>query len=421
MKRLVSTRRRIAVIVAPMVVGMVSLAAVASADNVLNDVVVGGNDTFTAGGSTTVNYRIQATGGSCDAADGSAATVTINVPAGVTAAPGSRVFSSCGTAQSVTFSSNTPGNYGITVSVTDTAGSYNVNPASFTLHVLAPPGDSTPPVISHTLNPPTPNGNNGWYKSNVSLTWTVTENESPSSLVKTGCVDQNITTDQQATTYSCSATSNGGSAGPQSVTIKRDATQPDVSVTGFTDGQEFVKGVDALPTAGCSRSDATSGIDASGSTGPTASGGLNANGVGTVTYTCGAKDNAGNTNSDSKSYSVIYNYSGFFRPVDNLPDTWNRVRAGSGIPIKFSLDGDQGLGIIAAGFPKSKKIDCDTSADLDNVEQTRNSGKSALQYDLTTDQYTYVWKTDRDWKGTCRKLKLKLDDGTKHKAKFKFK
>jgi hypothetical protein len=418
MNGVLNGRRRLAVVATTMV-AVISLAAVALADNVQNDVVVGGNDTFTAGGSTTVNYRITATGGTCDPADGSPATVTINAPAGVTATPGSRTYTTCGTNQSVTFTSNTPGDYVIPVSVADTAGTYNTNPARFTLHVLAVPGDTTPPVISHVLNPPTPDGANGWYKSNVALTWTVTENESPSSLVKTGCVDQNITTDQQATTYSCSATSNGGSAGPQSVTIKRDATQPDVSVTGFTDGQEFVKGVDALPTAGCSRSDATSGIDASGSTGPTASGGLNANGVGTVTYTCGAKDNAGNTNSDSKSYSVIYNYSGYFRPVDNPPE-WNRVKAGSGIPVKFSLDGDQGLGIIAANFPKSKEIDCDTSANLDNIEQTRTSGKSTLQYDPTTDEYTYVWKTKKEWAGTCRKLKLKLDDGTKHKAKFKF-
>ena len=59
----------------------------------------------------------------------------------------------------------------------------------------------------------------------------MTEAESPGSLVKTGCVDQNITTDQPETTYSCSATSAGGSAGPVSVTIKRDATAPSAATT----------------------------------------------------------------------------------------------------------------------------------------------------------------------------------------------
>jgi hypothetical protein len=96
--------------------------------------------------------------------------------------------------------------------------------ATFTLTVV---GDTTPPVISYTLTPSSSDGNNGWYKSNVSLVWTVTDPESAVS--KTGCVNQNITADQAATTYSCSATSAGGSAGPVSVTIKRDATAPTIS------------------------------------------------------------------------------------------------------------------------------------------------------------------------------------------------
>ncbi len=101
---------------------------------------------------------------------------------------------------------------------------------SITVHVVAP-SDTTPPEISYVLTPGSPDGNNGWYRSNVSLVWTVTEPESPGSLVKTGCVNQSITTDQAETTYSCSATSTGGSGGPVSVTIKRDATAPSAVTT----------------------------------------------------------------------------------------------------------------------------------------------------------------------------------------------
>ena len=70
--------------------------------------------------------------------------------------------------------------------------------------------DPTAPSISYTLDPAEPNGDNDWYASDVSLTWHVTEPESPSSLEKTGCVDTTVTSDQQATTYTCSATSAGG-------------------------------------------------------------------------------------------------------------------------------------------------------------------------------------------------------------------
>jgi hypothetical protein len=124
------------------------VVAVALADNLKNDVVAGGNDTFLAGSSTTIDYWIQATpAGNCDAVAGSAATVSINVPAGVTATPASVVFTACNTSgneanpnntQAVTFSSSTPGDYSITASVTDPAGTYNTTPANFTLHVTAP-------------------------------------------------------------------------------------------------------------------------------------------------------------------------------------------------------------------------------------------------------------------------------------------
>ena len=84
--------------------------------------------------------------------------------------------------------------------------------------------DPSAPVITKTVSGT--QGLNGWYTGNVSVDWTVTGNEYPNSLQLTGCVDQNITADQAATEYKCSATSAGGSATEQSVTIKRDATAP---------------------------------------------------------------------------------------------------------------------------------------------------------------------------------------------------
>jgi hypothetical protein len=77
-------------------------------------------------------------------------------------------------------------------------------------------------------------GLDDWYRSDVTLTWLVQEPQSPSSLLESGCVDQSITADQSATTYSCSATSAGGSSGLVSVVIKRDASAPTVSGTPST-------------------------------------------------------------------------------------------------------------------------------------------------------------------------------------------
>jgi len=117
---------------------------------------------------------------------------------------------------------------------------------------------------------------------------------------------------------------------------------------------------------------------------------------------------------------IHYNFTGFFQPVDNLP-VLNVAKAGSSIPVKFSLAGYQGLDIFLSGYPTSQQIACDTNATVSSIEQTLTAGNSSLSYDPTTDQYNYVWKTDKAWAGTCRQLVVILKDGSIHTANFSFK
>ena len=114
-----------------------------------------------------------------------------------------------------------------------------------------------------------------------------------------------------------------------------------------------------------------------------------------------------------------YSFTGFFQPVDNLP-TLNVASAGSAIPVKFSLGGNQGLNIFAAGYPASSPIQCDASEPGAAIEETVNAGGSSVSYDAATGQYTYVWKTQRAWKGTCRMLVVGLSDNNQYLAKFRF-
>jgi hypothetical protein len=131
-------------------------------------------------------------------------------------------------------------------------------------------------------------------------------------------------------------------------------------------------------------------------------------------------DNSGTLTVKIFEVTNNYNFSGFFQPVDNLP-TLNLVKAGQAIPVKFSLNGDQGLNIFAAGYPRSQNIQCDSTAVVDGIEETVTAGSSSLSYNPSTDTYTYVWKTDKAWANTCRQLVLKLNDSTYHQANFKFK
>jgi hypothetical protein len=116
--------------------------------------------------------------------------------------------------------------------------------------------------------------------------------------------------------------------------------------------------------------------------------------------------------------------SGFFEPVDALPILNTVVKAGSAIPVKFSLNGDWGLGIFADRYPRSAQIPCTSTVGVDAIEQTLTAGQSSLSYDPTTDRYTYVWKTDKSWSvapgGPCRQLVLRLADGSFMRANFKF-
>ena len=118
-------------------------------------------------------------------------------------------------------------------------------------------------------------------------------------------------------------------------------------------------------------------------------------------------------------YSYIYAFTGFLAPVGN-PPAINLVNAGQAIPIQFSLGGDFGLGILAAGSPTVQQISCATGVPVNTSTETDTAGSSGLQYNATTGTYTYVWKTSKASRGTCQVFTLGLNDGTVHTANFQY-
>ena len=154
--------------------------------------------------------------------------------------------------------------------------------------------DVTPPVISPSVTGTL--GDNGWYTSNVGVTWSVTDAESDISALS-GCDAVSITSDQQPTTYTCSASSLGGSAG-ESATVKRDATNPLVAYSGNAGSYT----VDQSVSITCSASDATSGLASAACA--NVSGDAYTFGVGTSSFSASAIDNAGNSAGASVSFTV---------------------------------------------------------------------------------------------------------------------
>ena len=117
------------------------------------------------------------------------------------------------------------------------------------------------------------------------------------------------------------------------------------------------------------------------------------------------------------SFNVIYNFDGFFRPIEM--GKLNRAKAGSAIPIKFSLGGDFGLSVISSA--KTGLVACTATADANDVDEVvATAGSSSLHYDALTGQYTYVWKTSSLWASSCRQLVVTLNDGTERRVNFQF-
>lgn len=144
-----------------------------------------------------------------------------------------------------------------TCSYTDHGGVNVTETATYTIV------DPSAPAIGYTLDPTSPDGENNWYRGDVTLTWTVDEPESPSSLSLSGCDPVTVSADQLSTDYTCSASSAGGSAGPATVTIKRDGNGPVVAYDQVVSGSQGDNGwYTSDVTVRFTASDDFSGVDA---------------------------------------------------------------------------------------------------------------------------------------------------------------
>jgi uncharacterized protein len=240
----------------------------------------------------------------------------------------------------------------------------------------------------------------GWDgPSDLTVAVQVTDNGGLSATAQTTVHVNNVAPTVNTLTVTTEPSTEGSS-----VTANATYSDPGINDAPFTCAVDYGDGSGALAGA----------IAGSTCTGPAHSYST----FGMYTVTVGVTDKDGDTGTKSTQHTVIFNWAGFFQPVDNLP-MLNSVNAGRAIPVKFSLGGDKGLNIFATGYPVSTQIDCNSGASLDDIEQTVTPGSSSLSYG--GGQYNYVWKTDKSWTGTCRQLVVTLVDGTPHIAKFKFK
>lgn len=123
--------------------------------------------------------------------------------------------------------------------------------------VIVPPTppDTTPPTVTPEVTGTL--GDNGWYVGDIQVSWTVTDAESDVTSTE-GCDATTVTEDTASVTFTCTATSGGGTAS-ESVTLKRDATAPEATATRAPDANANGWN-NADVTVTFSGSDALSGI-----------------------------------------------------------------------------------------------------------------------------------------------------------------
>ena len=197
-------------------------------------------------------------------------------------------------------------------------------------------GDYTAPVVTPTVTGTL--GNNGWYRSNVSVSWTVTDAESPITS-RVGCDPSTLSVDSGGTAFTCTATSAGGQ-GSGSVTVKRDATPPTISCGAaptFELGQSIAT-VSAVVTDSLSGPPSAS-ISRLVSTAV----------AGAHSAVLTAADRAGNTASQSCGYTVVVPKCQGMTPTILGTGGNDVIRGTAGVDVIHALGGADRVDGLGAG------------------------------------------------------------------------
>ena len=159
-------------------------------------------------------------------------------------------------------------------------------------------GDTTPPVIAPivtgTLSP------SGWYTSDITVQWSVSDPDSEILGVGPGCVTSSFTSDFLYASPTCEATSHGGTASV-SVPLRRDTTPPSIAISAPAPVY-YRTGTAITPAFSCQDPSGHSGVATCQRTG--GSGPLDTTTPGWHPFTVTAVDQAGNATSKTVEYLI---------------------------------------------------------------------------------------------------------------------
>jgi hypothetical protein len=223
-------------------------------------------------------------------------------------------------------------------------------------------------------------GNNGWYVSDVNVSFTVGDADSGIATQSADCAGRVIASDQSSTTYTCTATNGAGLSAFATATVKRDATAPSVTVSLARVADHNGWYTAPVGYGVTARSDATSGIDSCQAdatySGPD-------DGSASVSRTC--TDVAGNVGSDSQSLkydatapsglgtalSRIADHNGWYNHAVAWSTTGTDATSGIDSCSSGTYSGPDGTGLTISGS-------C-----TDRAGNSSSAASTAFRYDNT--------------------------------------
>ena len=270
----------------------------------------------------------------------------------------------------------------------------------FVLAVWSDVADATAPTTTIALDPTTPDGQSGWYISDVAVTVAATDGAGGSGVAETRCVldpaiapatfhdvpagcaytgaGADVTTNGMHTFYAASKDVVGNEETPVSASFKIDQTSPTVTCDVDSPGPVFLlsgSGGNVSATV----TDATSG-PASASESAAASVAT----VGNRTVSLTGEDNAGNATDLDCPYRVSYRFLGF----QGLKPSYERHRS---IRVRFKLANAGGT-TIPDSAAQALLTPCRAKVTVDGVEPTAcalyNAKTNTFYYDVKTAELT---------------------------------
>jgi hypothetical protein len=186
---------------------------------------------------------------------------------------------------------------------------------------------------------------------------------------------------------------------------------PRIVVTTPADGASYLVGSNQTVSFGCSNGIYL--VTVTRCEGTVANGvALDTSAVGLHSFTVDAANDRGLASTSTSTYRVAYDFSGFDTPVDATGAIAD-AKAGEPVPLKFSLSGDRGLGVVTS-------VTWRTASCADWTTGPAAAAGGQLSYAPSSTRYTEAVATAKSWKGSCRILNLEFADGTQHAVRVSF-